>query len=92
MALAVLAVVAAIATTAGNAAHRRIAEVGAREARVQGRELALGAQGLADGATVTVGAWQVTRRGDLCTASGPRGTYRLTLATGIAQESWHAAH
>ncbi|MBA2482028.1 MAG: hypothetical protein H0V44_15290 [Planctomycetes bacterium] len=72
-------------TIAAQGALRRV-EVSDRAARVQGREWCIGASTLAEGAQVTSGAWNVTRAtGNERTASGPRGTYRISAD---GRESW----
>jgi hypothetical protein len=71
----------------------RLRQAGARLARVQGRELALGAIALAPGTTTTVGVWTVAHErdaaGDHYRAVGPGGMFTIDAAAdGAAQERW----
>lgn len=59
-----------------------------RQARIQGREFALGARALPAGASVVVGRWEVARAADgACRARGPLGTYRIAGG----REGWEPA-
>jgi hypothetical protein len=59
-------------------AARRTRETTARQARVQARELALGADALAPGASVAIGGWTVSKQGALLVCDGAAGRYEIT--------------
>lgn len=79
-----------LAGVVGERAHRDH-QLRWRAARIQGRELALGAAVLAPGAEVRVGPWRVVREADgRRRAEGPMGVFTI-VGTGAGDaERWEA--
>jgi hypothetical protein len=75
--LVLLSVLAGTALVEASLAARRLRETTAWRARVQARELALGAAALAPGARIAVGHWTVSRQGDALACEGEAGRYEI---------------